>query len=406
MLNRRLLRVKVMQALYAYFQSRSSDYYVAEEHIRNYFQPDLNSMTPPDYETLKRNTQIALRAFEQAHKTKVIEAGNEISEEVQGAVQQAIRLYEQNLERDKRHFRRLLIEEVEGLYERYLSVLALLIELAKLVAAERDRKPLDPTQVKVAAHYKLADNQIIRFLQNNQDLQEALKRHYISWQEDQEVVKTLYRDYLRNDPTYIAYRELPQASFEDDYNILDYIVRQHIFPRAKHVWEEEGQVVEEEPFMYTFFEERDLKWVENRSALRSMVLKTLKSVVPDRPDEFRLLDLSLNWEEDENFILTLYNKTIEEEEENLRIIDRHLKGWELNRLLLVDKTLLQMAIVEMKYCPQIPVKVTINEFVELAKHYSSPKSRKFVNGLLDSIAATLQAEGQIRKSGRGLIDNQ
>lgn len=406
MLNRRLLRVKVMQALYAYFQSRSSDYYVAEEHIRNYFQPDLNSMTPPDYETLKRNTQIALRAFEQAHKTKVIEAGNEISEEVQGAVQQAIRLYEQNLERDKRHFRRLLIEEVEGLYERYLSVLALLIELAKLVAAERDRKPLDPTQVKVAAHYKLADNQIIRFLQNNQDLQEALKRHYISWQEDQEVVKTLYRDYLRNDPNYIAYRELPQASFEDDYNILDYIVRQHIFPRATHVWEEEGQVVEEEPFMYTFFEERDLKWVENRSALRSMVLKTLKSVVPDRPDEFRLLDLSLNWEEDENFILTLYNKTIEEEEENLRIIDRHLKGWELNRLLLVDKTLLQMAIVEMKYCPQIPVKVTINEFVELAKHYSSPKSRKFVNGLLDSIAATLQAEGQIRKSGRGLIDNQ
>jgi N utilization substance protein B len=395
-----------MQALYAYFQSRSSDYYVAEEHIRNYFQPDLNSMTPPDYETLKRNTQIALRAFEQAHKTKVIEAGNEISEEVQGAVQQAIRLYEQNLERDKRHFRRLLIEEVEGLYERYLSVLALLIELAKLVAAERDRKPLDPTQVKVAAHYKLADNQIIRFLQNNQDLQEALKRHYISWQEDQEVVKTLYRDYLRNDPNYIAYRELPQASFEDDYNILDYIVRQHIFPRATHVWEEEGQVVEEEPFMYTFFEERDLKWVENRSALRSMVLKTLKSVVPDRPDEFRLLDLSLNWEEDENFILTLYNKTIEEEEENLRIIDRHLKGWELNRLLLVDKTLLQMAIVEMKYCPQIPVKVTINEFVELAKHYSSPKSRKFVNGLLDSIAATLQAEGQIRKSGRGLIDNQ
>jgi N utilization substance protein B len=395
-----------MQALYAYFQSRSSDYYVAEEHIRNYFQPDLNSMTPPDYETLKRNTQIALRAFEQAHKTKVIEAGNEISEEVQVAVQQAIRLYEQNLERDKRHFRRLLIEEVEGLYERYLSVLALLIELAKLVAAERDRKPLDPTQVKVAAHYKLADNQIIRFLQNNQDLQEALKRHYISWQEDQEVVKTLYRDYLRKDPNYVAYRELPQASFEDDYNILDYIVRQHIFPRATHVWEEEGQVVEEEPFMYTFFEERDLKWVENRSALRSMVLKTLKSVVPDRPDEFRLLDLSLNWEEDENFILTLYNKTIEEEEENLRIIDRHLKGWELNRLLLVDKTLLQMAIVEMKYCPQIPVKVTINEFVELAKHYSSPKSRKFVNGLLDSIAATLQAEGQIRKSGRGLIDNQ
>ncbi|GIV39015.1 MAG: N utilization substance protein B [Thermonema sp.] len=405
MLNRRLLRVKVMQALYAYFQSRSSDYYVAEEHIRNYFQPDLNSMTPPDYEALKRNTQIALRAFEQAHKTKMIEEG--VSAEVQVAVQQAIRLYEQNIERDKRHFRRLLIEEIEGLYERYLSVLALLIELAKLVAAERERKPLDPTKVKVAAHYKLADNQIIRFLQENQELQEALKRYYISWQDEEETVKTLYRDHLRKDPTYIAYRDLPQASLEDDYNILDHIVRHHIFPRAQHVWEEEeGQVIEEEPFMYTFFEERDLKWVENRSALRSMVIKTLKSVNPDRPEDFRLLDLSLNWEDDENFILTLYNKTIEEEEENLRTIKQHLKGWEIERLLLVDKTLLQMAIVEMKYCPQIPVKVTINEFVELAKHYSSPKSRNFVNGLLDSIATTLQAEGQIRKSGRGLIDNQ
>lgn len=409
MLNRRLLRAKVMQALYGYFQSRASSYFVAEEHIKSYFEPDLNALVPPDHEAARRNTEAALAAFRQAYQSKLIgHSSHIISQEVQQAVQQAIYTYQQHVEQDKRHFRQLLLSEVEGLYTRYLSVLSLLIELAHMAALDRDRKPLNPQTVKVLAHYKLADNQYISFLRTHHSLNEAFKRYYISWAREEEVIKTLYWELLRKDPVYQAYQSLPQAKPSDDYHILDHIIRQHIFAKPISEQEQSGStaLAAVEPYMYTYFEERDLNWQENRTIVRSMVLKTIKSIDLGQPDQFRLLDLSLNWEDDKAFILTLYNHTIEEEEQNLHYIRRHLKAWDIKRLVMVDKILLQMAIAEMIYCPQIPVKVTINEFVELAKHYSSPKSRIFVNGLLDAIAQQLQAEGRILKSGRGLIDGQ
>jgi N utilization substance protein B len=148
-----------------------------------------------------------------------------------------------------------------------------------------------------------------------------------------------------------------------------------------------------------------LYWAENKAILRSMVLKTIKSLEEDVSD-FELAELSYNWDEDKHFFETIFNQTVHESEKYEELIASKSKNWDLDRISETDKILLLMAIQEMINFPGIPVKVTINEYIEVSKKYSTPKSKQFINGVLDVIAVDLQKEGVIKKSGRGLIDNK
>ena len=134
--------------------------------------------------------------------------------------------------------------------------------------------------------------------------------------------------------------------------------------------------------------------------------KTVK-VIPEEPDtDFSLIDLSPNWEEDRQFFEDLFDHTLEEDTFTDEVITEHAKNWEFDRIAATDKIIMKMAITEMLHFPSVPVKVTINEYIEISKQYSTPKSKQFVNGMLDVIAEHLKKSGSIRKSGRGLIDNK
>jgi len=158
-----------------------------------------------------------------------------------------------------------------------------------------------------------------------------------------------------------------------------------------------------------YFDENDIYWSENRSVLRNMLLKTVKNIEEENilnntPVELYLL--SRNWEDDKEFFEELFQNTVNESLQNEKLISERLKNWDINRVALTDTLILKMAISEMMHCPSIPVKVSINEYVELAKNYSTPKSKEFVNGILDTLSEYLVNEGLIKKSGRGLLDNQ
>jgi N utilization substance protein B len=135
-----------------------------------------------------------------------------------------------------------------------------------------------------------------------------------------------------------------------------------------------------------------------------MVLKTIKNTEGD--SAVSMATLSKNWDDDRSFFVDCYQLTLEEEKKYDEFIGSHLRNWDFERVALVDKVILSMALSEMFNCTSIPVKVTINEYVELAKTYSTPKSREFVNGILDVLSKELSEKGLIRKSGRGLLDNQ
>jgi N utilization substance protein B len=111
-----------------------------------------------------------------------------------------------------------------------------------------------------------------------------------------------------------------------------------------------------------------------------------------------------NWDEDRPFILDLFNKVIAFENEYQELISQKTKNWEAERIAVMDTLLMRMAIVELVHFPSIPIKVTMNEYIEIAKEFSTPKSNSFINGILDKILADLKEKGKVRKTGRGLIE--
>ena len=155
-----------------------------------------------------------------------------------------------------------------------------------------------------------------------------------------------------------------------------------------------------------YFEEEVQRWAEDKEIVKGLVEKTVKSFDPEAKVPLTLHTLSVNWEDDQDFIEKLYKKGSELEAKYTELIANNTRNWEVDRLPLTDRIILEMAIAEMIIFPNIPVKVSINEYIELAKNYSTPKSRQFINGILDVIAKELKNTGDLKKSGRGLIDNK
>ena len=155
------------------------------------------------------------------------------------------------------------------------------------------------------------------------------------------------------------------------------------------------------------FSEKDLNWTEDKSVVRSLASKVLKNAANlNEENESQMPEIAINWDEDKEFFQNIFNFTIENDANSKALITQKTKNWDIDRLAFTDKVIISMAIAEMINFPSIPVKVSINEYIDISKTYSTPKSKQFVNGLLDVIAKELTESGEIRKSGRGLLDNK
>lgn len=279
--------------------------------------------------------------------------------------------------------------EAEGLYQTYLLIWQLLIELAQDAyneAQARRNRAYSPEPI-YENEYKLYHNQWLAKLQQDDHFQTLQQSHRLQW--DAQTIRTWYRR-LEEQDWYQTYQALPQASFADDYAILDQIIREFIF---------------RDEVVLVFFEERELQWEQNQSILRNMLLRTLKNT-PTQDDPILLQPLAKSWEEDKDFFEDLFDQTLAHQAENTQRIAERLNNWELERIALTDRIILQMALTELLHFQSIPIKVSINEYVEMTKKYSPPKSKEFVNGLLDRLAQAFAEEGKIKKSGRGLLDNK
>jgi N utilization substance protein B len=153
--------------------------------------------------------------------------------------------------------------------------------------------------------------------------------------------------------------------------------------------------------MYNFFEEERIDWMDDIDLACSMVIKTLKTFEENAENE--ILPLYKDPEDEQEFIRVLLRKTISRDTENLTIIDELTKNWELDRIAKMDVLLLKMALTELQEFNNIPTKVTLNEYIEISKYYSTPKSSNFINGILDKAVERLEKENKIKKMGRGLL---
>lgn len=376
MLNRRTLRIKIMQTLFAYEQCKDANYLLALDYITDFFKPDLNSMKVQDKDLLKEQGAVATRIFLKKF------AGQEIAEgpdpRINESVHEAMALLLKQNKKDYTYFRKNIVLEVEKISSLYYGVLNLIVALEGVAAQDKR------LQAKV-----FSVNPMVKAIRENTELRKETLRKGGDWDQHKELLRDWLRDCLKPDKVFKEYIELQKPTQDDHAGFIKHLVRKIILGNTP---------------INAWFEEQDLWWSEDHEIVRSMTDKTLKSFSGDGTVEIQ--KLSLNWDEDKEFVEKLFTGAAQLDSSYHQLIANHTRNWEVERLPLTDRVILHMALAEMISFPNIPVKVTINEYIELAKEYSTPKSRQFVNGILDVLSKELASSGKIRKSGRGLIDNK
>ncbi|HET9054494.1 MAG TPA: transcription antitermination factor NusB, partial [Cyclobacteriaceae bacterium] len=339
------------------------------------FSPDLNSMEVQDKTLLQQQKKESLKVFEKAFAEGKAKVEHD-DEKIARAVQVALKFYKDQVKKDTEFFRKNLVTEVEKIYDHYIATLSLVTVFAEL--AEADKK---------VSHKNFVNNTWIKALKNSEALKKDAMRLGRHWQNKSEDVRHWFRDVVRQDNEYLNYLDRKSPSLDDQKKFVNHLFKKVIL----------GKTV-----INDFYEEEVLRWAEDKDIVKALVEKTVKSFEPESQKEISLHTLSLNWDDDKDFIEMLYNTATDLKPHHRELISSNTRNWEVDRLPLTDRIILEMAIAELLSFPNIPVKVTINEYIELAKTYSTPKSRNFINGILDVIAKELQDSGEIKKSGRGL----
>ncbi|MCC9136633.1 transcription antitermination factor NusB [Pontibacter silvestris] len=390
MLNRRTLRIKAMQAIYAYMQAEGSDYLLALDQIGEEFAPDLNSMEVQDKKLLEGQKQIATLLFKEWYETRQFDT-EETDTAIVSAVNRAIVYYQNLTKKDYKYYGNQMLSAVERIYDHYIATLQILEVLVNLIKEEEEKKATRFTEAKGPDVKRFLNNRVVLRLLDNKSYQQSIIRRNISWGSDISDIRQVYKLVLKQDEVFLNYLAVPAPSLEEDLEVVKHIFKNIIF---------------KEKNLQSLFEEQDLNWVENKGIVKSLVNKTVKIFGEDTEEDQVLLDLSANWDDDKAFFEELYHQTVQDEEKYETMIATSVKNWDVERVAVLDKIILKMALCEMYIFRSIPVKVTINEYIEISKLYSTPKSKQFINGVLDKMAQDLTSKGEIRKSGRGLIDNK
>lgn len=303
---------------------------------------------------------------------------------------QALYAYQQSESNAVKPFENALVQSVDKVYEMYIWLLSLLIEVAEysvIDAEDRANKHL-PSEEDLNASLKLNENLFITSLKQNQEYLAAAKRYKISWEFDPEVCRSVFIS-LKTSEEYKEFLETAEHTIKSDKDIIKYIFKKLIL---------------KSPGVEQIFEEKFINWPVDKDVLQALVSKTFKNFASEDPQKNKLAEVCPNWAEDRPFIVDLFTKTIAFEKEYQELIAQKTKNWEAERIAMMDTLLMRMAITELLHFSSIPVKVTINEYIEISKEFSTPKSNSFINGILDKIYADLQAAGKIRKTGRGLLE--
>lgn len=283
-----------------------------------------------------------------------------------------------------------LIQSVESCYTLFLYFISLLSEIKtyRLNKQEDIKGKLYPTYEDLHPNTKFTDNLIIGQIEDNKVIQVLWKEHKISWTNEKDFITQMFHE-IESSETYGLYMARKEHSYHDDKQfVLDIIEKVFVNSELLH-W---------------FFEEKNLHWFDDYNEALLMAYKVISSFKEQKGDHCDISPLYKD-EEDKDFYITLYRKTLLHYQEYAEMIEGKLKNWEAERVMNIDRILMKMALCEFLEFPEIPIKVTINEYIELAKTYSSAKSGLFINGILDKIVSDLKQADKLHKTGRGIINS-
>jgi len=307
-------------------------------------------------------------------------------------VLQILYAYFQTEDKDPIHAEKELFKSIDKMYDLYLFFLLTFEELVQFgeQRIEDRQKKIRPTEEDLQPNRRFVDNAIFQHFINNIDLKKNAELRKVNWGDavKNDLMRKLFLHIGEND-TYKEYMELEGITFDDAKKFAVSTFRSEIANFE---------------LLHDFFESESIYWLDDIDLVCSMVLKTIKAVDEKSSPKSSILPLFKENDDEKEFITLLVRKTIEKDEENNEEIDKLTQNWELDRIAKMDIILLKMALTELTELSSIPKKVTLNEYIEISKFYSTPKSQVFINGVLDKAVVKLEKEGKLNKVGRGLIN--
>ncbi|MBK21804.1 MAG: transcription antitermination factor NusB [Flavobacteriales bacterium] len=302
---------------------------------------------------------------------------------------QAIYSYFRGAKNDLSIGERELLSSVNRIHELFVLHASVFIELRGFAykrIQERKNKRL-PSQEDLNPNLRFVENEVLKALSNSLSLQKKVEEYKISWNNHGDVIQKLFKS-IEDSDTYGKYMSGESLDLEQEKSFLIKIYREFIA---------DNEILQD------FFEERSIHWSDDHYFVCGYIVKYLKGFQSRFFQNFRPPELFKDVDDDIEFIQTLYRYTLLNSSAYQDIIMDKAKNWEADRIAVVDFILMKMAVCELVKIPSVPIKVTLNEYIELSKTYSTPKSRVFINGILDKIVPDLKQKGEIKKIGRGLM---
>ncbi|WP_281987287.1 transcription antitermination factor NusB [Aquimarina aggregata] len=290
-----------------------------------------------------------------------------------------------NLDKEEK----FLLFSIDQMYDLFLINLQLLVEIKEYAAEflEISQKKYLATSEEKDPNTKFIKNEVLLLLENNVQLKAEIENRKLNcWQLDDEYVKILWKE-IKESTLYTEYMSTKLSSFREDKDFVIEIFKEIIAPNEK---------------LYEYIEDKKLTWVDDLPLINTAIIKMLRKSKSSH-DEHKSLPKLYKDVDDKKFAIDIFRKTVLNATTFAKEIDGKTPNWDQDRIAELDKAIIKMAICEFVKFPSIPIKVTINEYLEIAKEYSTPKSSIFINGILDKISKEYQESGKLNKVGRGLL---
>jgi len=304
-------------------------------------------------------------------------------------VLQAIYAVEKNQKEDFSISEKKLEKTINDCQVLTVYFLSLLPELTRYrtLKLEEFKEKVNPTEEDLNPNTKFINNKVIKQIEENKNIKQFCVNHKIDWSDRYDFVSQIYHE-IANSDYYSSYMLSSDHSYKAD---------------KEFVFDVLSKTFAESELLHWFLEEKNVHWFDDYNDALLAGYKNIEKYRENQPHTVQLIPLFIN-NEDISFYKELFRNTLLNNNDYQNRIDSKLQNWESERVMEIDTILMKMAMCELTHFQTIPVKVTINEYIELAKLYSSRKSSVFINGILDSILTDLRNEGLLNKIGRGLIN--
>lgn len=304
---------------------------------------------------------------------------------------QAVYAYYRTDKPDEQRFERELFESITRLNDLYLYLIKLVMDMHDVAqeSIDRNRQKRLPSHDDLNPNLRFVNNQVFSKLKENVMLGQILDRAKISWEEEHDDLRRIFKAFRETD-AYRLYMAREDEGLEVDKGIIVTLFSEHLGISS---------------VIHSALEEKDIYWQDDLPVAALTLIKTIQALPDiDTTNTSILAGLYKNREEDQSFVKELLRKTIQFGDQYEELVASKAENWETERIALLDMILMKMALTELEHFATIPIKVTLNEYIELAKAYSTPKSKVFINGVLDKLVADFKREGRVNKRGRGLIE--